>query len=74
MSRYFAAHKKGKVQASPELVKMWGSSNGRFLAESIDINCAEGGEIRKLLLANGGDMAAVNLRVERQSKQARLLL
>lgn len=34
MQRYAAAAKKGKIQASPELIKMWGTEHGRFMAAS----------------------------------------
>ena len=32
MQRYAAAAKKGKVKASPELLKMWGTESGRIMA------------------------------------------
>ncbi len=34
MQRFFSQHKKKKVTASPELVKLWGTSAGRVLAEN----------------------------------------
>ena len=32
MQRYAAAAKKGKIQASPALIKMWGTESGRIMA------------------------------------------
>ena len=32
MNRYFASVKKGKVKATPEIVKLWGTNNGSHLA------------------------------------------
>ena len=41
MQRFFSQHKKRKVKATPELVKLWGSSAGRVLAENymLDLIC-----------------------------------
>lgn len=32
MNRYMDQHKKAKIQASPELVKLWGTGPGRPMA------------------------------------------
>lgn len=35
MQRFFSQHKKKKVQASAEVVKMWGTGPGRALSATI---------------------------------------
>lgn len=41
MKRFMAANEKKKVQATPEVVKLWGTSSGRILLQATFAEIAE---------------------------------
>ena len=83
MQRFTAAAKKGKVEASPELIKLWGTEAGRAMPRSDSIYnirtsvsilvwMALGKKLRSMLYDNNMSMAEVNVAIVRESEQEML--
>lgn len=82
MDRWFRSANKGKskVKATPELIKLWGSSSGRhlvagqfvetyILSPDMSLKHTAGEKLRNMLYDNDMNMDMVALLVERETIQ-----